>query len=63
MRGGDILKRYVYSEEQIIRMACALNEVTVTGLRQAELLTICKQVLDAPLEIIEEESKDEPEHN
>jgi hypothetical protein len=34
-----------------------------TGMQQAEMLTTCKQVLDAPLEIIEEESKDEPEHN
>jgi len=57
------VKKYVFTEEQIARLACALNCVTVTGMQQAEMLTICKQVLDAPLEIIEEDSKDEPEHN
>lgn len=57
------MEKYVYTKEQIIRLVCALNGITVTGMHQAERLTICKQVLDAPLEIIEEDSKDEPEHN
>jgi hypothetical protein len=57
------VKKYVFTEEQIARLACVLNCITVTGMQQAEMLTICKQVLDAPLEIIEEDSKDEPEHN
>jgi hypothetical protein len=55
------MKKYIFREEQIIRLALALNKITVTGMQQAEQLTICKQVLDAPLDVVEEEGeKNEP---
>lgn len=47
-------KKVVFTEEQIFRLAMALNKICVVGMEQAESLTICKQVLDAPFEIIEE---------
>jgi hypothetical protein len=48
------MKKYIFTEEQLIRLATALNQVSVVGMAQAELLTICKQVLDAPDQIIDE---------
>lgn len=49
------MKRIFFKEEQLTRLIIALNSLTVTGMQQAEQLTICKQVLDSPEEIIEEE--------
>jgi hypothetical protein len=51
------VKKVIFKEEQIVRLALALNNITVTGMQQAEQLTICKQILDAPLEIVEEEGE------
>lgn len=53
------MKKYIFTEEQIARLACVLNCITVTGMQQAEMLTICKQVLDRPYEIKEEQGADD----
>ena len=59
---SEKVKKIVFTEEQIITLAMALNRINVKGMEQAEALTICKQVLDNPLEIIEEtEEKGETE--
>jgi len=52
------IKKYVLTEEQITRMVMALNGITVTGLQQAELLTVCKQAIDSA-EVIEEEGAED----
>lgn len=55
------MKKYIFTEEQVLRMVMALNSITVTGLQQAEMLTICKQAIDAAevSEVTEEGTKDE----
>ena len=56
---SDKVKKVVFAEEQIINLAMALNRICVKGMEQAEAMTICKQVLDNPLEIIEETEEKE----
>ena len=52
------MKMYTFSEEKLIRLASALNQIAVVGMAQAELLTVCKQVLDDPDNIAERETSE-----
>lgn len=55
------MKKYVFTEEQIISLCISLNQISVVGMAQAEQLTICKQILDKPFGINEDEIIDEKE--
>ena len=56
------MKTYIFTEKQIFNLCISLNQISVVGMMQAEQLTICKQILDAPHQVIEKEGE-ENEHN
>jgi hypothetical protein len=47
------MKKVILTEEQFATLVVALNKISVTGLQQAEQMTLCKQILDA-VEIVDE---------
>lgn len=55
------MKKYVYSEEQIVRLVSAIDTLQVRGIQQANAIVVCQQVLDTPVEIIEEKEEGENE--
>lgn len=49
------MQKVVYSMEQMQRIAICLESLSVTGFNNCRCITECGQIIDNPLETVEEE--------
>lgn len=56
------MKKYVYTEEQMLKIVSFLNGLTMAGIEACRTLTEVADIIDHPVNEIEEEEgeKDEP---
>lgn len=51
------MEKVIYTMEQMRELSRYLNELTVTGIRNCQLVSLCTQIIDNPTEV-EEGDKD-----